>query len=78
MSEAKHTDRSDRIDRTESGDTVRTAANDPDMNSTWNTIDGTVEADDLLDEEDFEDLLMEPTTGELGILSDMDVPGEPG
>lgn len=78
MSEAKHTDRSDRIDRAQTSDTVRTAANDLDMNSTWNTIDGTVEADDLLDEEDFEDLLMEPTTGELGILSDMDVPGEPG
>jgi hypothetical protein len=51
---------------------------DPDSHSTWNTIEGTVSADDLLNDEDFENLLIEPTTGELGILSDTDVPGEPG
>jgi hypothetical protein len=75
MSDAK---KPARIDRTHTNDTVHTAANDPDMSSTWNTIDGTADADDLLNEEDFEDLLMEPTTGELGVLSDTDVPGEPG
>ena len=51
---------------------------DPDGHSTWNTIEGTVSVDELLNDEDFEKLLIEPTTGELGILSDTDVPGEPG
>ena len=51
---------------------------DPDKGSTWNTIDGTAEIDELLSEQELEDFMEEPTHGELGIISDMDVPGEPG
>jgi hypothetical protein len=36
---------------------------DPDADSTWNTLSGTVDLDEILDEEDLEDFLVEPTTG---------------
>ncbi|MCC7023034.1 MAG: hypothetical protein IT338_09410 [Thermomicrobiales bacterium] len=65
---------SDRDCRDESA----TPEHDPNMSSTWSTIDGTVDASELVDEEDLEALMVEPTKGELGILYDMDVPGEPG
>ena len=51
---------------------------DPDLGSTWNTIDGTADVEDLIEAEEMEDFLMEPTEGELGILADSDVPGAPG
>jgi hypothetical protein len=59
-------------------DAAKTPAADPDESSTWNTIAGTADIDDLLSEEELEDLMVEPTSGELGILTDTDVPGEPG
>ena len=59
-------------------DAAETPTGDPDMGSTWNTIVGTADIDDLLDEDDLENLMVEPTAGELGILTDTDVPGAPG
>ena len=59
-------------------DATEATTGDPDLGSTWNTIDGTAEIEDLLDEDDLENLMVEPTSGELGILTDTDVPGEPG
>jgi hypothetical protein len=59
-------------------DESETPEHDPNMSSTWSTIDGTVDASDLMDEEDLEALMVEPTKGELGILADTDVPGAPG
>jgi hypothetical protein len=43
-------------------DDTATVPHDPDADSTWNTIPGTVDIDALLDEEDLEDFLVEPTT----------------
>jgi hypothetical protein len=54
MTDAK---RRDMIDPT---DTIDDAARDPDRHSTWNTIDGTVDADDVIAEDEFEDFLVEP------------------
>ncbi len=66
------------LNRPNRTDASETPTGDPDMGSTWNTIDGTVDVDDLLSEDDLENLMVEPTSGELGILTDTDVPGEPG
>jgi hypothetical protein len=35
-------------------------ASDPDDGSTWSTLDGTAEIEDLVNEEDLEDFLVEP------------------
>ena len=44
-------------DPTDIGDT---AARDPDRHSTWNTIDGTVDVEEVLDEDDLENFFVEP------------------
>ena len=49
--------RPDAIDPT---DTIDTTARDPDQHSTWNTIDGTVDVDEVLDEDDLENFFVEP------------------
>ncbi len=36
------------------------AARDPDRHSTWNTIDSTVDVDEVLDEDDLENFFVEP------------------
>lgn len=41
-------------------DTTDTRARDPDRHSTWNTIDSTVDVDEVLDEDDLENFLVEP------------------
>jgi hypothetical protein len=41
-------------------DTIDTAARDPDRHSTWNTIDSTVDVDEVLDEDDLENFFVEP------------------
>jgi hypothetical protein len=51
---------------------------DPDKGSTWNTINDTEEIEDILSEQELEDFMSEPTEGELGVISDSDVPGRPG
>jgi hypothetical protein len=48
--------RPDEIDPTEASDTT---AGDPDRHSTWNTIDGSVDVDEVLDEDDLEDFFVE-------------------
>ncbi|HLM19983.1 MAG TPA: hypothetical protein VK390_00485 [Propionibacteriaceae bacterium] len=48
--------RPDAIDPT---DTIDTTARDSDRHSTWNTIDGTVDVDEVLDEVDLENFLVE-------------------
>lgn len=53
-------------------------AHDPEADSTWNTIGGAIDVEDITDEEELEELMVEPTGGELGILADTDVPGRPG
>jgi hypothetical protein len=47
----------DRIDPT---DTIDDTTRDPDRHSTWNTIDGTVDVDEVLSEDDLENFLVEP------------------
>lgn len=68
---------SERTRPEETGDTVA-PERDNELSSTWNTIGGTVDIDELTELEELEDLMVEPTAGELGILSDTDVPGRPG
>jgi hypothetical protein len=48
------------------------ALSDPDMNSTWNTIDRTAEIDDLVNEEDLETFLVEPIVNPLDVSIDRD------
>ncbi len=48
--------RPDEIDPT---DTLDATARDPDRHSTWNTIDGTVDVDEVLDEDDLENFFVE-------------------
>jgi hypothetical protein len=50
--------RSDAIDPTDTSDVT---ARDPDRHSTWNTIDGTVDVDEVLDEDDLENFFVETT-----------------
>jgi hypothetical protein len=51
-------------------DVPEPATGDPDRDSTWNTLDGTADLDELVDEEDLENFLVEPipdpVTGEEG------------
>ena len=49
--------RSDAIDPTDTSDDT---ARDPDRHSTWNTIEGTVNVDEVLDEDDLENFFVEP------------------
>jgi len=49
--------RSDAIDPTDANDDT---ARDPDRHSTWNTIEGTVDVDEVLDEDDLENFFVEP------------------
>ena len=49
-----------RPDATDPTDTGDTTARDPDRHSTWNTIDGTVDVDEVLDEDDLENFFVEP------------------
>jgi hypothetical protein len=49
-----------RPDATDPTDTNGTTARDPDRHSTWNTIDGTVDVDEVLDEDDLENFFVEP------------------
>jgi hypothetical protein len=43
---------------------------DPYQDSTWNTLTGMADAGDVLDEDDFENFLMEPDRDPEGILAD--------
>ena len=50
----------DSPDRVAGSGTVDPVPHDPDAHSTWNTLDGTVEIDEVLDEDDLKDFLVEP------------------
>ena len=50
-----------RPDATDTLDTDDTTARDQDRHSTWNTIDGSVDVDEVLDDDDLENFLVEPT-----------------
>ena len=54
--------RPDAIDLT---DIIDTTARDPDRHSTWNTIDGTVDVEEVLDEDDLENFFVEPISDPL-------------
>ena len=49
-----------RPDAIDPRDTNGTTARDPDRHSTWNTIDSTVDVDEVLDEDDLENFFVEP------------------
>ena len=49
-----------RSDATDPTDAIDDTARDPDRHSTWNTIDGTVDVDEVLDEDDLENFFVEP------------------
>jgi hypothetical protein len=51
---------------------------DPDGHSTWNTIEGTVTVDELLNEEDFDNLLIVPNPDESTFIDEPDSPGDSG
>ena len=53
-------------------------AHDRDRHSTWNTIDGTADIDDVLDEDDLENFLVEPMPDPLDPLAASDVRNTPG
>ena len=48
-----------RPDAIDPADTIDTTARDPDRHSTWNTIDSTVDVDEVLDKDDFENFFVE-------------------
>jgi len=48
------------LDAADLADTTDTTTRDPDQHSTWNTLDGTVDIDDVLDEDDLENFFVEP------------------
>jgi hypothetical protein len=48
-----------RLDATDRADDVNATDRDPDRHSTWNTIDGTVDVDEVLDEDDLDNFLVE-------------------
>ena len=48
-----------RPDATDPTDTSDIGARDPDRHSTWNTLDGTVDVDEVLNEDDLENFLVE-------------------
>jgi hypothetical protein len=54
-----------RLGATDPTDIGDTAARDPDRHSTWNTIDGTVDVEEVLDEDDLENFFVEPMPGPL-------------
>jgi hypothetical protein len=49
-----------RLDATDPTDASDAATRDPDRHSTWNTLDGTVDVDEVLDEDDLDNFLVEP------------------
>jgi hypothetical protein len=49
--------RPDAIDPTDASDTT---ARDPDRHSTWNTLDRSVDIDEVIDEDDLENFFVEP------------------
>ncbi len=51
-------------------DTPDLEIGDPDRDSTWNTLIGTADADELLNADDFETFLMEPDRDPEGIFTD--------
>jgi hypothetical protein len=51
---------SNRPDAIDPTDTIDATARDPDRHSTWNTIDGAVDVDEVLDEDDLENFFIEP------------------
>jgi hypothetical protein len=59
-------------------DDTEATERDPELDSTWNTIGGASDVADITDEDELEDMLVEPTGGELGTLADTAVPGRPG
>jgi hypothetical protein len=61
--------RPDAIDPTE---TIDTTARDPDRHSTWNTIDSTVDVDEVIDEDDLENFLVEPIPNPLDSDASLD------
>jgi hypothetical protein len=65
-------------DPRERRDEAEPIEHDPDLGSTWNTINNTAEIEDLMAEQELEDFMSEPPDGELSIIADTDVPGEPG
>jgi hypothetical protein len=54
MTDLKGPDASDALDATDP------PVRDPDRHSTWNTIDGTADIDEVLNEADLENFLVEP------------------
>jgi hypothetical protein len=62
----------DTNDLVDPGDTT---TRDPDRHSTWNTIDGTVDVDEVLDEDDFENFFIEPVPDPLNPAAPSDDPG---
>lgn len=61
---------SDRTSLPRSDEPVPTAG-DPDDGSTWSTIDGTAEIEDLVNKDDLEDFLVEPISDPLANPLDM-------
>jgi hypothetical protein len=64
-------------DRNTNADDIEDA-HDPDKGSTWNTFDHTANIEELLAEQEIEDLMEEIPQGELSVISDTDIPREPG
>ena len=59
-------------------DTTDPPAHDPDRHSTWNTINGTTDIDDVLDEDDLENFLVEPMPDPLDPRAASDARKPPG
>jgi hypothetical protein len=57
--------------RTPRTDDPESTSGDPDDGSTWSTIDGTAQIEDLVNEDDLEDFLVEPIPDPLANPLDM-------
>ena len=58
-------------------DVAEPVTGDPDMDSTWSTIDGTADIDELVNEDDLENFLVEPIRNPLTGQQPEDIPDEP-
>ena len=69
MADPNNQDANDLVDPRDS------VARDPDRHSTWNTIDRSVDVDEVLDEDDLENFFIEPMPDPLDPITDPDVSG---
>jgi hypothetical protein len=59
-----------RPNRDDDYENIENIERSPETDSTWNTIGGTVDIEDLADDEELKNLLVEPTVDEFDMLDE--------